>query len=114
MTDHDKQLEAAYMAGVYKGSGRLDAPLKEPEYGINVTDCAESFRQWRESTDLVPAAEPTQWYTRNEMRDYLLRHRYSEQIADELADMWAGLLEGALKRGRFEAALSPLPEHRDK
>jgi hypothetical protein len=36
------------------------------------------------------------------MHHHLTRNNFSEQIADELAGMWADLLEGARERVRFE------------
>jgi hypothetical protein len=46
---------------------------------------------------LLPAV-PT-WYTPDEMRHYLIRHNYSREIADELAQRWADDLQGAFKKG---------------
>ena len=39
------------------------------------------------------------WYTPDEMRHYLIRHNYSREIADELAQRWANDLQGAFKKG---------------
>ena len=46
----------------------------------------------------VLPAVPT-WYTPDEMRHYLIRHNYSREIADELAQRWADDLQGAFKKG---------------
>jgi hypothetical protein len=39
------------------------------------------------------------WYTPDEMRHYLIRHNYSQEISDELAQRWADDLQSAFEKG---------------
>jgi hypothetical protein len=46
----------------------------------------------------VPKAPP-QWYTPEEMRHYLFRHKYSAEIANELSVDYAMNLQRAFNKG---------------
>lgn len=54
-----------------------------------------------DTTPPAPVEEdvPIIWYTENEMRQWLIRNNYSEQIAIELSKKWADDLQGAFNKG---------------
>jgi len=41
------------------------------------------------------------WYSKTEMYDWLRRHHYSEQIANELAEAYATNLQAAYEKGFY-------------
>jgi hypothetical protein len=43
--------------------------------------------------------KPPIWYTKDELYDWLISENYSKQIADELAERWAGDLQHAFDKG---------------
>lgn len=51
------------------------------------------------STPLPVQGEVPLWYTEKEMYDWLIRNKYSEDIAKELSGVWARDLQGAFKKG---------------
>lgn len=58
----------------------------------------EKATQIKRRPELVQLNVPT-WYKKDEMYWYLIRNRYSKEIASELAQRWADDLQGAFKKG---------------
>lgn len=55
-------------------------------------------------------SEPMTWYTSEEMRHWLRRNNYCEEIANELCDQYAENLQRAFNKGREIGAREALAE----
>jgi len=53
----------------------------------------------RIATGSVAAPKPDEWYTENEMYQWLITQKYSEEIAKELSTKWAADLQWSFNKG---------------
>jgi uncharacterized protein YaaN involved in tellurite resistance len=77
-------------------------PCACPDCGMRETESAKKILEFAESltaTGSVVAPKPDEWYTENEMYQWLITQKYSEEIAKELSTKWAADLQWSFNKG---------------
>lgn len=87
----------------HKVKSGIEFVLNNPEAILYDKSYVEGLRKQIDQLDTNPQEVP-QWYTRQEIYNWLTSKNYSKEIATELAEYWFRDLQGAFKKGWEKAS----------